>query len=269
MGLMRTELRAVVAAVVGALGLLLAGAAHAFTTVLIGGTDAQSSYEGYTDAQPNAGVFTFFDAVVEATPQKGFVDTPDPNFLSFVNAKVDLDIIFDTSVCNPAACGMTFASFKGANAGADLIFWPSGGGPIPLLMLEIDFIDVVQASPASGGNFAMGGQVVNPNLFGTSKLRVVGGSEAAAIIAYVGGNKAILRMDINKPKDNTGTKIQTADLLSTGIWFNEDWTVGLPALIPVGATNFDLVIVPEPGTAALLGLSLVALALHARTRRLR
>ncbi len=76
-------------------------------------------------------------------------------------------------------------------------------------------------------------------------------------------------MDINKPKDNTGTKIQTADLLSTGIWFNEDWTVGLPALISVGATNFDLVIVPEPGTAALLGLSLVALALHARTRRLR
>jgi hypothetical protein len=265
----RNGARAVAVAVVGVLGLLLAGAAHALSPVLIGGTDAQSSYEGYTDAQPNAGVFTFFDAIVEATPQKGFVDTPDPNFLSFVNATVDLDIVFDTSVCNPAACGMTFASFKGANAGADLIFWPEAGGPIPLLALEIDFIDVVQASPASGGNFAMGGQVINENLFGTSKLRIVGGSEAAAIIAFVGGNKAILRMDINKPKDNTGDKIRTADLLSTGIWFNEDWTVGLPAIIPVGATNFDLVIVPEPGTAGLLGLSLVGLALHARRRRSR
>ena len=95
----------------------------------------------------------------------------------------------------------------------------------------------------------------------------MGGSEAAAIIAFVGGNKAILRMDINKPKDNTGDKIRAADLGPSGIWFNEDWTVGLPAIIPVGATNFDLVIVPEPGTAALLGLSLVGLALHARSRR--
>jgi hypothetical protein len=97
----------------------------------------------------------------------------------------------------------------------------------------------------------------------------VGGSEAAAIIAHVGSNKAILRMDVNKPKDNTGDKIRTADLLPDGIWFNEDWPVGLPAIIPVGATNFDLVIVPEPATAALLGFSLVGLGLHARARRRR
>jgi hypothetical protein len=249
--------------------LLVSAAAHAISPVFIGGTDAQSSYEGYTDAQPNAGVFTFFDPAVEATPQKGFVDTPDPNFLSFTNATVDLDIAFNTSVCDPSACAMTAASFEGANAGADMIFWPSGGGPMPLLALEVDYIDVVQATPVSGGNFAMGNQVIGPNMYTTTRLRIVGGSEAAAIIAHVGGNKALLRLDVNKPKDNTGDKIRAADLGPSGIWFNEDWTVGLPALIPVGATNFDLLIVPEPATAALLGFSLVGLGLHARARRRR
>jgi hypothetical protein len=247
---------------------LVAGPAAAIGPVLMGGVDAQSSYEGFLDAQPNAGVFTFFDAAVETTPAKGFMTTPPVGFPAFIGATIDLELIFDTSVCLPSACAIQNAEFKGANAGADMMIWPSGGGPIPLLALDVVRIEVVQASPTSGGLIALGGQVVNPgpSLFATSELTILGGSEAAAIIAAAGGNKAILRIDIDKPKDKSGSGIVIGDLFGTGDWFNDDFTVGLPSITPVGGTNFDLVIVPEPGTAALFGLSLLGLALRRRKR---
>ena len=260
--------RAALSGLLAGVATLVASSAGAIGPILMGGVDAQSSYEGFLDGQPNAGVFTFFDAAVETTPLKGFMDTPPLGFPAFVNATIDLELIFDTSVCGPAACAIQNAEFKGANLGADMFIWPAAGGPIPLLALDVVRIEVVQASPNSGGVIALGSQVVNlgPTLFAKSELTILGGSEAAAIIAAAGGGKAILRIDIDKPKDKSGSGIVIGDLFGTGNWFNDDFTVGLPSIAPVGGTNFDLVIVPEPGTAALFGLSLLGLALHRRRR---
>jgi len=97
-----------------------------------------------------------------------------------------------------------------------------------------------------------------PDIGVTSQLVVVGGTQAAAVGGI--GSVASLKLLLNRPVP----QIAVANLFT--YWSTPTVTVGIGANPPLSAVNWDLLIVPEPGVAALLAAGLTGLAIGGRRR---
>jgi hypothetical protein len=263
---------------VAALGCaLLAGSAQA--AVHIGGVDVQSEFTKPTAVSGTPGLFSFTDAFNSGNnPEPGVVTSSDLvgfNLIG-VNARAFFDVILsplqenDVTPFNPATNDINLASFAGATPTAFTIFQPQSntgaGQNIPvdiLLTFSVSFIDVTNARQASiipgvdpDGQIKFGNPEPNDV---TSLLTVTGGSLAN----LVGGVGTTARLEVLVVTPNPAI-LTKADLSG---YFANNWTGGNAAQ-PVSATTWNLTIIPEPSTAALLGGALVALVAIARRRAL-
>ena len=255
---------------------LLAGSARA--TIDIGGIDAQSQFNNLS-ASTNPGLLTFNDSWSSTNQREpGVVTSSDLGGFDLlgVNARAFFDVILSptrndgVTPFNPATDDINLASFAGATPTAFTIFTPmsntGSGQNIPvdiLLTFSISHIDVTnarQASPIPGvdpdGLIKLG----NPQLSDTTSLLTVTGGSLANLVGGV-GTQAHLEVLFVTPNPAILTKAQLSG------YFNGNWTAG-NASQPVSATTWNLTIVPEPSSAALLGLAMVGLVTVARRRAL-
>ena len=230
----------------GAAWVLAAGAAQA---VSLGGNDAQSQYTAST------GVFTFADAPNGSNPQaeRGTVTTADnPALFALVDGRIDLEIMLDTSVFDPANGLITDASFIGTGPGSEVVIWDATETTV-LLSLDVSFVDVTTALPLefapSGGTIVVGNPVISS--VGTDSLLTVSGGSYAGAAGGI-GTQAVLHINISDPVPGFGL----ANLYN---YLDSDFTVGFDSG-PTSEVVWEIEFVPEPGTALLLGMGLVLLA---------
>jgi hypothetical protein len=267
-----SDLRTGLAVLACALG---AGAAQA--SIHIGGVDVQTEFTKPTAVSGTPGLLSFSDAFNSGNnPEPGVVTSSDLvgfNLLG-VNARAFFDVILsplqedDATPFNPATNNINLASFQGVTPTAFTIYQPqSSTGPgqnVPvdiLLTFSVSFIDVTNARQAStipgvdpDGQIKLG----NPEAIDVTSLLTVTGGSLAGLVGGV-GTQARLEVLFVTPNPAILTK---ADLVG---YFADNWTGGNAAQ-PVSATTWNLTIIPEPSTAALVGVALVGLVAIARRR---
>lgn len=255
--------------------MLLVGAPAHAALIFIGGNDANSQFTGAGVTSPEAGVLTFDDTFNSTNvPELGVVTScendagaacadfgldilssgvPTVNFAAVLSATQENGI----DPFDPATDNINKASFVGM-AGPDFVIWdPNGSGNI-LLAFELSFVDVTQAKKKSSlfgdpdGTITLGD--ADPNAL-TSLLTVSGGS----LNHLVGGVGTPARLQVQMATLTPG--ILTKSDLSG--YFNTNFLSGEGAE-PRADTIWDITIVPEPSTAALLGVSLLGLVGLAR-----
>jgi hypothetical protein len=252
-------------------------AVSAEAAVHIGGVDVQSEFTKPTAVSGTPGLFTFTDAFNSGNnPEPGVVTSSDLvgfNLIG-VNARAFFDVLLsplqenDVTPFNAATNDINLASFAGATPTAFTIFQPqSNTGPgqnIPvdiLLTFSVSFIDVTNARQASiipgvdpDGQIKFG----NPEENDVTSLLTVTGGSLANLVGGIGAT-AKLEVLVVTPNPSILTKANLSG------YFANNWTGGNAAQ-PVSATTWNLTIIPEPSTAALLSGALVALVAIARRR---
>lgn len=232
--------------------LLVAGTAQA---VSIGGVDAQSQYT----ASDN--IFTFDDTLNGTNPaaEAGTVTTTDnPALAALLGGRIDLEIKLDTSGFNPAAGFITDASFIGTGPGSEIVIWDATETTV-LLSLNVSFVNVTTALPSEfappAGTIVLGNPVVGS--VGTDSLLTVSGGTQAGLVGGI-GTQAVLHINISDP-------VPSFDLADLSNYLASDFTVGFDA-DPTSSIVWEIeFVVPEPGTALLLGMGLAMLSARRRS----
>lgn len=234
-----------------ALGLLaLAGSAHG-APIRIGGVDAQSQYTGFTPVIAESGVYTFNDTVNGSNPgaEPGVVTTSDVAGIP-TSSVVDLEMVLDTSSFDPATDSVGSARFVGTGAAPEIQIWDAGQSTV-LLALDVDFIEVTTFLPTGDSSITLGSSDLSA-LGASSQLTVVGGTQAAAVGGV--GTQGVLRVFLSAPDP-------AVTLSNFDGYLNEDFEV-VDQSNPSNAANWDIALVPEPGSSLLLasGLALLGAA---------
>ncbi len=252
---------------------LLVAAPTAALEIHIGGIDANSQYTGFDTllSPPSplaAGVLTFDDQFNQTnTPELGRVtsyDLPALNLIQGLNqAKVTFEAILGPThqqggSFDPATDNVKQAIFLGT-PGADFTILDPIDNMTTLLAFELNFIEVTGATKAvtgvdPDGSILLGDPTATAT---TSKLVLVGGTLAH----LVGGIGTPARLEILM-----GTL--TPPILVRGDftgYLNVNFLSGVGDP-PVATTVWNLTIIPEPSTAALLGFSLLGILTVARRR---
>ena len=263
-----------------AFGVLFAAPATA-SIITITGADEDSQYVGAGTGDPLAGLMTFTldgddSGFVSAVDGAGDLTGTgfDPANISATEVRawfsVELGPNQNPSPGNggpfdPATDNVNKARFLGN--GADFSIFTvvdpltPGGSNTPdemLLIFDIDFVDVTASTKAQGlfdtdGSVSLGDPTETAT---SSSLTLVGGTMAAAFggvgsSARLSVTYASLSNPILKGGDRNG-------------YLNDDFTSGIS--VPGQAPTWTLTIIPipEPGTASLLGLSLLVITGLAR-----
>ncbi len=261
---------------------LLASPAGALE-IFLGGIDAESQYTGVATGQPGAGVLTFFDSANGGGPNHGVSTSCDvlsnpalscddvgvgdlaitgQGAGNFTQIRFEAKLDAPDGGPAPALFGSTFLGISGA----EIQFWKIENDiPVNLLLvLDLNFIKVTDAVKAPGGpdgtgTFTLG----NPTQdFGiTSALTIsntLGGGDLAPLLGGP-GTQAVMTMQLQSLDPALAT---FADIFNPG-FLNANLTTGFGST-PVGDLVWELRIIPEPSTAALLGVSLLGLLAWAR-----
>lgn len=233
---------------------ILAGIAFSFAAaaeaapIAIGGVDARSEY-GYS-AGPPLGVYSFADT---ATLEAGTVTTSDLS--GMIGGRITLELMLDTTSFVPATGSVLDATFIGTGPGSEVVIWDSTQTTV-LLSFDASFVEVTQIGFANGSRITMGDNTLAS--VGVSSLLTVTGGTRAGDVGGI-GTAAALRLQLNRPIPAL-TPVNQA-----GYWSTPAITVG-NGYAPLSASNWDLLIVPEPGTLLLLGAGLAGLAATLRRR---
>jgi hypothetical protein len=245
-------------AILLASGLLALAVPAAATVITMGGFDVTSQYT-YTGSTPTSGpgMLTF-----GSNSERGWISTEDilgsncATGLLCMGA-VTLDLLLDQSGGFNVVTGKANqATFVGAGAGPDFAIYEAGDNTTVALGFEVNFIDVTQVQTDNppvipGGTIVLGTSVVNAI---SSRLVLTSGS----LNALIGlGSEAWLHVRL------PGLSPALTARGGTGYLAN-NFASGIAA--PGPDTVWDLVIVPipEPTTAVLLGLGLLAMVATAR-----
>ncbi len=235
----------------------------------IGGVDVQSQYTGFvpvppdTDPPADAGVFTFYDSIngSNPNPEPGTVTT-ESQTLGLIGGRVELEIMLDTSSFDPATGSLLDASFIGTGATPEIVIWDSTQTTV-LLAFDVSFVDVAVFTPEIPGltdSIITLGDSVPDSLGVLSSLSVVGGTLASAVGGE--GTLAVLRLTISKPDP----QVTVTNFVG---YLDDSFAVGIPGDPPTLGVNWEITIVPEPGTFLLVCGSLAAFAALSRRRRSR
>jgi hypothetical protein len=260
---------------------LLAGAPLAApagaAVVHIGGVDSQSQF-----ISPNAavtpGLLSFNDTFNSVNdPEPGVVTSSDLAGFDLLgaNTRAWFNVFLSplqkngTSAFNPASTNINFASFNGVNDFAFTLFEPMASDPnIPvdiLLTFSVTYIHVTNAAALVVGADPDGFiKLGNPSETATTSLLTVTGGALADLVGGIGTQARLEVFFVSpSPAIQRGTN-PTGPYLTN--YFNDDWTAGTNSPAPSSATTWNLTIIPEPSTAALLGFALVGLVALARRR---
>jgi hypothetical protein len=212
--------------------------------VAIGGVDARSQYT----YSAGVGIYTFDDT---ATSLPGTVTT-ESGIAGLIGGRITLEIKLDTASFNPATDGVLNARFIGTGPGSEIMIWDAALLTV-LLSLDVDYIEVTQKAFGGGSSILVGLNLVE-DLGVSSYLTVTGGTLAGDVGGI--GTPAVIKLLLNRPQPALTTGNQAA-------YFSQSLITVGNGYAPTSASNWDLLIIPEPGTALLIGLGLVALA-HGR-----
>lgn len=244
---MRRRLHPLMLSVAATAALALAASAASAAPVAIGGVDARSDYT----YAAGVGIYTFDDT---ATGEPGTVTT-ESGIAGLIGGRITLEIMLDTTSFNPATDGVLNASFVGTGPGSEIMIWDSALATV-LLSLDVGYIEVTQRAFSSGSRISIGNNVAS-DLGVTSYLTVTGGTRAGDVGGI--GTPAVIKLLLNRPIPALTTGNEA------GYFSLSPITVG-NGYAPLSASNWDLLVIPEPATALLLGLAMAALA-HGRRRR--
>ena len=242
----------------GALLALAAGGAGA-TTIKIGGTDAETQFNRVgAPILKSPGVLTFddeFNGFNSSEP--GVVTSADPVVAALLGKAVDFEVALDTSGFDPATGNVRNAAFIGTGAGPELMI---RDGNIVLLAFQVNFIKVSQAPHSGSPLGSPDGKILlgNPtaDTFGvSSNLTVAGGT----LNLLVGGNGTHAVMELLMSSLNPE---MTKALRNSG-YLDLNFTNGVGTSAVSATWNLEID-VPEPASAALLGMALVAALAAAR-----
>ncbi len=237
------------------LALLTANVASA-VGIHIGGIDVETQYNR-PGAPVAGGILTFDDAFNGFnTPEPGLVTTSD--LAALLGATVDFEVALDTSSFNPVTGDVRDAVYIGTGAAPE-IFMMSGS--TVLLSFDVDFIATSQAAHSGSPLGRPDGRIVlgNPELdqLGVaSSLTVAGGTLNALVGGF--GTPAVMEMLMSSLNPEMTQALRDAGYL------NLNFTNGVGT--SAETTTWNITIIPEPSTAALLGFSLLGMLAVVRRR---
>jgi hypothetical protein len=223
-----------------ALGVVTATApAGAVPIAALGGVDARSEYT----YSAGVGVYTFDDS---DTNLPGTVTTESLiGGPSIIGGRITLEIMLDTTSFNPATGGVLNAPFQGTGAGPEILIWDSTQTTV-LIALDVSFIKVTQRAFSGGSTISLGNNI-EAGLGSSSYLTVTGGTRAADVGGI--GTPAVLKLILSRPNPALTTSNQASYFTNSPIKVGNGYT-------PLSASNWDLLFIPEPGTALLVALGL-------------
>jgi hypothetical protein len=229
--------------------------------ISMGGIDIESQYTGAGTASTDAGILTFDDALNGMNDAEfGLVSTSD--IAALVGKSVDFEVILSANQPNgdpfdPASDNIRNARFLGTGSYGFRIF--DDLTSTTLLAFNVVHIDVTNATWAVAGIDPDGTITLgDPTETATSSLLVVSGGTLNTLAGGI-GTEARLQVQF---VTLTPALLVKGDLSG---YLNDDFTSGFGAS-PVSTSTWDLTIIPEPSTAALLGFSLLGLVAIARRR---
>lgn len=227
------------------------------------GIDAQSQYTGFASPPgiETPGLFTFDDTMngTNPTPEPGVV-TGTNGVAGVLGGLIDLELLLDTSSFDPATDNLLGATF-GGTGGGEVLVWDATKTTV-LLAFDVSFVEV---STVSGTNnlFQMGDPEGSASS-AFSQLTLTGGSLAGSVGGA--GTPALLHLIVNDPDPPLPTTFP--ERFTAPGYLNESFNSGFAGAGTANAgVNWAITIVPEPGTAGLVALGLVALGVRGRRRR--
>jgi len=223
------------------------------------GIDAQSQYTGFSGpAGPDTpGIFTFDDTMNGAnpSPEPGVV-TGENGLPDVLGGVIDLELLLDTAGGYDPVNDILFGAPFVGTGGNEVVIRDQPGGTV---LLAFDVVEVVVANVQTSGNLFSMGDPEGSSASANSLMAVSGGTLAASVGGV--GMPALIHLIVNDPDP------PVPSILTPG-YLNDSFDSGFAGAGTANAgVNWAITIIPEPGTAGLVGLGLVALGVRARRRR--